>query len=395
MIPHTPTLFGSVALVAILMGGCLLLAGQFNRRDGLITCGGGLLAHALAYVCFTVYGHAELWLTYVVGNSLLSTALALYAASIYRVGGLPVPWLLLLSLPTTMLVGLGTLIGTQEPRMLLACLVLILQCLLIMHLAYRYGRVGGRAHILLLIGTSISLIGLGLRIVAIVSGDAASMRYDNSGLRQAISVSIGTVTVMMLSLGVVLLSKEKIEASLQTMALHDPLTGILNRGAIMAELKREIERARRTGNPMAIVMIDIDHFKRVNDRFGHLAGDEVLRHCVDLLRARLRQTDRIGRYGGEEFLVLLPDTLAQGAYTTIEALRTAISAMPVSYAGRNISVSFSAGIWCGIPEAQHSADQLIARADKALYASKAAGRNTLRLSPLEDFSQLSRNLPDC
>src|SRR5690606_41072479 len=102
MIPHTPTLFGSVALVAILMGGCLLLAGQFNRRDGLITCGGGLLAHALAYVCFTVYGHAELWLTYVVGNSLLSTALALYAASIYRVGGLPVPWLLLLSLPTTM-----------------------------------------------------------------------------------------------------------------------------------------------------------------------------------------------------------------------------------------------------------------------------------------------------
>src|SRR5690606_26921453 len=213
------------------------------------------LAHALAYVCFTVYGHAELWLTYVVGNSLLSTALALYAASIYRVGGLPVPWLLLLSLPTTMLVGLGTLIGTQEPRMLLACLVLILQCLLIMHLAYRYGRVGGRAHILLLIGTSISLIGLGLRIVAIVSGDAASMRFDNSGLRQAISVSIGTVTVMMLSLGVGLLSKEKIEASLQTMALHDPLTGILNRGAIMAELKREIERARRTGNPMAIVMI--------------------------------------------------------------------------------------------------------------------------------------------
>src|SRR5690606_36705647 len=138
------------------------------------------------YVCFTVYGHVELWLTYVVGNSLLSTDLALYATSIYRVGGLPVPWLLMLSLPTTMLVGLGTLIGTQEARMLLACLVLMLQCLLIMHLAYRCGRVGGRAHVLLLIGISIGLIGLGLRIVAIVLGDSASMRYDYSGLRQAI-----------------------------------------------------------------------------------------------------------------------------------------------------------------------------------------------------------------
>lgn len=383
MIPHTPTLFGSVALVATIMGGCLLLTGQFNRRDGLITGGIGLLSHALAYVCFTLYGHASLWLTYVVGNTLLSAALTFYAASIYRVGERQVPWLPLFLPTALMLLGLGLLIETVEPRMLLACVILMGQCVLIIRLAYRYGRIGGRAYLLLIVGASVSLLGLGLRIGAIASGEADSMRYDTSGLRQAISVSIGTLTVMMLSLGVVLLAKERIEANLQAIARNDPLTGILNRRAILAQLHDELERARRTGSPLAIVMIDIDHFKLINDRHGHLAGDEVLCHCVELLRSRLRQTDRIGRYGGEEFLLLLPDTQAQGAYATLESLRTTVSSSPSHYAGQPISVSFSADIWCGVPTPQHSADQLIAYADSALYTSKAAGRNTLSLSPLQ------------
>src|SRR5690606_1408267 len=174
---------------------------------GLLTGGVGLLAHALAYVCFTFFGQAALWLTYVAGNTLLATAMAFYAASIYRIGGLRVPWPLLCSCPLLMLFGLLALINTVEPRMLLACLILMGQCLLILHLAYRYGRIGGRAHLLLIIGASVSLIGVGLRVAAIAAGNAASMRYDTSGLVQGFSISIGTFTVIMLSLGVVLLAK--------------------------------------------------------------------------------------------------------------------------------------------------------------------------------------------
>lgn len=386
MIAHTPTLFGSVALVATIMGCCLLLTGQFNRRDGLITGGIGLLAHALGYVCFTLYGHAGLWLTYVAGNTLLSMALAFYAASIYRISGLRVPWPLLCSAPLAMLLGLSALINTLEPRMLLACVILLGQAMLIISLAHRHGRIGGRAHLLLIIGAGISLIGVGLRVVAIASGAAASMRYDASGLLQTFSVSIGTFTVIMLSLGVVLLAKERTDASLKALALHDPLTGILNRRAIMAELHQEIGRARRTQRPLAIVMVDIDHFKQINDLHGHLAGDEVLCQCVQLLLARLRQTDHIGRYGGEEFLILLPDTLSQGAYAIIESLRSAIHTAPIRHADKQIPVSFSAGIWCGVPAKQDTADQLIGRADSALYASKAAGRNTLRFSSMGDIA---------
>lgn len=386
MIAHTPTLFASVALVATIMGGCLLLTGQFNRRDGLITGGTGLLAHALAYVCYTLYGHAGLWLTYMVGNTLLSTAMMFYSASIYRIVERPVPWLKLACAPALMLGGLAILLDTLEPRMLLACLVLSFQCLTVLYLAHRYGRLGGRAHLLLIIGSLVSLASLMLRIIAISAGEAESMRYNASGLVQAISVSIGTLTVMMLSLGVVLLAKERTDANLKALALQDGLTGILNRRAIMARLDEEIERARRSGRPLAIVMLDIDHFKRINDQHGHLAGDDVLCQCVRQLRSRLRQTDLIGRYGGEEFMILLPDTLAQGAHRIIESLRSAIEKTPVRFADALIPVSFSAGIWCGVPSAEQTADQLVGGADSALYASKAAGRNTLRFSDIGDIA---------
>jgi diguanylate cyclase (GGDEF)-like protein len=386
MIAHTPTLFGSVALVAIIMAGCLLLTGQFNRRDGLITGGLGLLAHALAYVCYTLYGYTSPSLTYLLGNTLLSTAMMFYTASIYRIAELPVPWLKLVSAPAAMLIGVGVLFAGVEPRKLLACLILVCQCLLVLHLAHRYGRLGGRAHLLLIIGSLVSLVALALRIIAILGGDAETMRYDSNGLAQTVSVAIGTLTVMMISLGIVLLAKERTDATLKALALQDGLTGILNRRAIMERLCEEIERARRTERPLAIVMLDIDHFKTINDQYGHLAGDEVLCRCVSQLCSRLRQTDLIGRYGGEEFMILLPDTAAAGAHALIESLRNAVETAPVAFDAKLITVSFSAGIWCGVPGPEQTTDQLVGAADSALYASKAAGRNTLRFAAIGDIA---------
>lgn len=383
MIAHTQTLFASVALVATTMAFCLILVGQFRRNDGLLTVACGVFAHALAYVCYTLYGQASLWVSYALANSLLSLTLAFYTASIFRIHALSVPWWRIFILPLLMALLMVGLINTREPRMLAASGVLIIQCMLIVFWAYSHAQPNGRAHRLLIIGGGISLIGLFMRVVAISSGAAPDMHYDSSNLKQSISISIGTVTVMMLSFGLVLLSKERSESILNHMAQRDALTGIFNRRAILERLSDEVARARRAGRPLAIAMIDIDHFKSINDLHGHMAGDEVLSHFVRHLVQRLRQTDCIGRYGGEEFLLLLPDTNSQGAVALVDGLRESVAGTPAQFAKLRINLSFSSGIWCGVPMPEDTSDSLIAKADAALYAAKIGGRNTLRIADAE------------
>ncbi|KAI2684368.1 GGDEF domain-containing protein [Pseudomonas sp. TNT3] len=381
MIAHTPTLFACVALVATIMAFCLILVGQFNQRDGLLTIGFGLLAHALAYVGYTFYGHAPLWFTYGAANTLLAVALAFYGASVFRIVELPVSWWRVFAPAALMLVLMVSLIDTLEPRMLAATIVLMVQCALIIYWTRRYIPAQGRARVLLIIGASISLIGLGMRVVAVFGGGAAEMRYDVSNLKQTISVSIGTFTAMMISLGLVLLSKERSESLLKHLALRDVLTGILNRRAILEQFSTELERSRRDNAYLAVAMIDIDHFKQINDVHGHLAGDEVICHCVNHLSQRLRHSDSMGRYGGEEFLLLLPDTSPEGAMTVLNELRASLAEAPAQYGDSSIPLRISIGVCCVIPDEDDTTASLIARADEALYEAKGLGRNTLRLAP--------------
>lgn len=381
MIAHTSTLFACVALVATIMAFCLILVGQFNQRDGLLTIGFGLLAHALAYIGYTLYGHAPLWLTYGAANTLLSVALAFYGASVFRIIERPVSWWRIFAPAALMLVLMVELIDTLEPRMLAASLVLMVQCTLIIYWTRRYIPAQGRARMLLIIGSSISLIGLGMRVVAILGAGAAEMRYDVSNLKQTISVSIGTFTAMMISLGLVLLSKERSESLLQHLAQRDVLTGILNRRAILEQFSNELERARRDVCYLAVAMVDIDHFKQINDVHGHLAGDEVICHCVNHLTQRIRHTDSIGRYGGEEFLVLLPRTRPEGAVAVLDALRASLAESPARFGESTISLHISIGVCCVVPNADDTTASLLARADAALYDAKGAGRNSLRSAP--------------
>lgn len=384
MIAHTPTLFGCVALVATIMAFCLILVGQFNRRDGLLTIGFGLLAHALAYVGYTFYGHAPLWFTYGVANSLLAVALAFYGASLFRIVELPVPWWRVFAPAALMLVLMVSLIDTLEPRMLAASIVLMVQCALIIYWTHRYIPALGRARMLLIIGSSISLIGLGMRVVAIFGGGAAEMRYDVSNLKQTISVSIGTFTAMMISLGLVLLAKERSESLLKHMALRDVLTGILNRRAILERFCVELERAQREHSSLGVAMVDIDHFKQINDVHGHLAGDEVISHCARHLSQRLRASDSIGRYGGEEFLLLLPDTPPEAVEAMLDELRASLADAPARYGESSIALRISIGVCCEEPGESDTTAGLLARADAALYEAKGMGRDRVRFAAVAE-----------
>ncbi|OHW40335.1 GGDEF domain-containing protein [Pseudomonas sp. 06C 126] len=387
MIAHTPTLFACVALVATIMAFCLILVGQFNQRDGLLTIGFGLLAHALAYIGYTLYGHAPLWLTYGAANTLLAVALAFYGASVFRIVELRVCWWQIFAPAALMLVLMVSLIDTLEPRMLAATLVLMVQCALIIYWTRRYIPAQGRARMLLIIGSSISLIGLGMRVIAIIGGGAAEMRYDVSNLKQTISVSIGTFTAMMISLGLVLLAKERSESLFQRLALRDVLTGILNRRAVLEQFSKELERARRDASYLAVAMVDIDHFKQINDVYGHLAGDEVICHCVNQLTQRIRESDSIGRYGGEEFLVLLPRTSPENAVAVLDQLRASVAESPARFGEASISLRISIGVCCVVPNEDDTTASLLARADAALYEAKGLGRNTLCLTPPQEHRE--------
>ena len=159
-------------------------------------------------------------------------------------------------------------------------------------------------------------------------------------------------------------------------ATRDTLTKLWNRAAIIDILHREIDVARRSGTHLAVALIDIDHFKRINDTFGHLAGDEVLRMLGERLTREMRKGDSLGRYGGEELLLVVPGASPQRPFLPMERLQRLISGSDFAYRGTRIRVTASFGVaW--LVDSTDNAEKILARADKALYAAKFAGRDRI------------------
>jgi diguanylate cyclase (GGDEF)-like protein len=189
--------------------------------------------------------------------------------------------------------------------------------------------------------------------------------YDNAELLARIRVG-----ARMLELQASLLNTQ---AALAHQAAHDALTGIFNRRAILDQLGKELARAQRQGGRLSVGMCDIDHFKEVNDRLGHQAGDDVLVAFARILQANLREYDTVGRYGGEEFLVIASGPEALDDDGLYERLRRQVAAAEIQ-AGTG-KVSLTASIGTAAAAAGATVDRLIAAADKALYQAKAEGRN--------------------
>ncbi len=162
-------------------------------------------------------------------------------------------------------------------------------------------------------------------------------------------------------------------SELERLASTDPLTGLYNRREIFKQGEYEISLFGRIRLPLSAVMVDIDHFKRINDEYGHLLGDEVIRRVAETLRSGTRNTDHVGRLGGEEFLLLLPNTAESGVYTLAEELRKRVEALEILQEGIQVRVTISLG--CATTNRCIPFDQLVAGADAALYESKASGRN--------------------
>jgi diguanylate cyclase (GGDEF)-like protein len=165
---------------------------------------------------------------------------------------------------------------------------------------------------------------------------------------------------------------------LSTALSRDSLTGLLKHADIKEQIAIEIERAARRGSSACVVMLDLDSFKQVNDRYGHAIGDNVIRALSNLLRQRLRRVDSLGRYGGEEFMAVLPDCNLEQAKSILDEVRQRFAELPFITHDSCFNVTFSAGI--AQSNSQSSANQLIELADQAMYAAKAAGRNQVLCS---------------
>lgn len=180
------------------------------------------------------------------------------------------------------------------------------------------------------------------------------------------------------SMGFVLMLKQRSDREILTLAMTDSLTGIYNRRAFMEHADKECSIAQRNGLPLALLMIDVDNFKKINDRYGHPTGDAVLSEIASILTSRLRKEDTIGRYGGEEFCILLPGTEENGALAIGENLRLAISASPLTKSRPPVFATVSIGITVRPASDMLFApdfSKLLAAADAALYQAKHDGRN--------------------
>ncbi|HUI79158.1 MAG TPA: diguanylate cyclase [Bryobacteraceae bacterium] len=163
--------------------------------------------------------------------------------------------------------------------------------------------------------------------------------------------------------------------ALRQQATHDGLTGLLNRSAVMEILHKELARSAREELPLSLLLVDLDRFKQINDEHGHLVGDAVLREASARMKSAIRRYDSIGRYGGEEFLVVLPGCDAEGGAAQAERLRLALATRPFSINGQPISVTCSIGCTFCSTAYPDCADSLIRTSDEALYRAKQQGRN--------------------
>ena len=212
----------------------------------------------------------------------------------------------------------------------------------------------------------------GMRIGSLCVTDTKSR--DLSPELQALLMRLARQVVMLMELRLRDRELEIALAAMRRLATEDALTGLLGRRAWLEKLEDELERSRRFGLPLALILLDLDHFKTINDSHGHAMGDAVLRSVGEIIRGRLRAIDSAGRYGGEELCVFLPETDMDGALKVAESLRDAIASHCFELDGTSIAATASFGVAQMHPAAT-TADVLLKLADTAMYQAKRDGRN--------------------
>lgn len=384
MVTHVPTMLAMIIVSSLMMAAAMAVVGWGRQRDGLRHWAAALLINAFGHVLLMLRDQVPDVLSIVVGNMLLSGVLVGMIAAIYQFQGRTIGWLLLLA-PSALVMGsVIVFIDNFPARVGFVGLVIGLQAVWALATALERRHVTvGRGHWLLVAGLAVeAVVLLGRSVLAMSLQDAEVGILQSSGLQTLTFLATFSV-VLVSSMGFVFMSRDRADENNRVMAALDPLTGVANRRSLIAALDRDVARAVRTRESIALMMVDIDHFKHVNDQYGHPVGDQVLCSVVNVLRQRVRAQDLVGRYGGEEFMVVLPDTGLVGAEQLARELCKAVEVSLCRVTGVEvdpIAVTVSIGVFGGRLESGDSWDMLIAAADRALYQAKENGRNRVEVA---------------
>jgi diguanylate cyclase (GGDEF)-like protein len=383
MLLDNHTLVFSLMLISAMMALSLAVVSWGREHDSLKKWAGAMALESIAFLLLDARGRIPDFLSIVFPVVLVIAAQALKLAAIYEYRDLPWPrWQCLLP------AGLAILIFSVLPyedfrgRLIYGSLIYGAQMLLILQILRtdtesRTGRAWW-----LLFGATVAILPFAA-LRAIVAffrlAEFATIQSTVAPNPVQMAIFVGLIAMSMLgSLGFILMVKERADRAIRSLAMIDSLTGLFNRRAFMERAEKEYAIAQRNKTPLALLMIDIDYFKRINDEFGHPTGDSVLVDVAQLLESRLRKQDTLGRYGGEEFCILLPATDETGAMAVAETLRNTVENIPLATERNSISATISIGVTVLSASCDNYSlgfYKLLDDADAALYQAKHEGRN--------------------
>ncbi|WP_078119998.1 GGDEF domain-containing protein [Thiosocius teredinicola] len=374
-----PTMYFVSVVTNVAMTLAVVTVALRQSIPGLSQLAWGLVANSGYYLVLGARGKIPDVLAVGVGNMLgsLTLSLILLAVLCCRRERLPpalyvVPVILM---PVCSLL----LLDDRESRLIVASLILFYQIALILWALLRPGYLMvGRGRMIMAVTLVVGMTTMAYRALALWLGWHEISPFQSRDSLNTLFYMINYLGMFFLAFGFVLKTVEQSAEQNRRIALQDPLTGLANRRALFETMDGLYAKAEANGQSLSLMIIDVDHFKRVNDRYGHQAGDIVLQHVATTIKQRLRANDIVGRIGGEEFLAVLPDTPNEGALRVAEELRRTLESAPVTVDGQEISVTISVGLYSsGRLISSQTPDAMIATADEALYRAKSNGRNRI------------------
>ena len=366
----------TVVLLTGIMSGLMSLVLFSLKRNyppsikGLGHWSAGLLVLFIGALMFSVQGQLPGFIAFPVSNLVLWCGLYLiYMGSEHFFGLTPRmgPWLALLAVGLLVMSWFTLIDPSYHVRLVFSTLLRGFLLGMMAWLVLRQGANTFARVLAVCVLSSATAVQL-MRVVTSFVNPVGSSIFDTDPF-QLIYITSYAFLIFLLSISLVLLASERLRTELEHLATHDSLTNALNRRYINEACNKELERCRRHGRSMALIMMDLDHFKAINDSYGHQAGDQVLVNFVAKINALLRQPDLLGRFGGEEFVVLLPETSLEEALIVTERIREVCILNK-----HEPSCTVSMGMTTNNHDSD-TVDTLMGRADGALYRAKANGRD--------------------
>ena len=376
----------SLAVMAGLIGAVMGFVLLGLRRSfpagirGMRTWGPAPLLCAASTLFYGLDGRLPALAIVLGGNALLLAGVACFYFGSQHFYGLRSTWRTWLAVGLAVLAGLAIfLVAHPDYRIRVALFTGTLAAVVLAHVRLLWRKGQGFAPRFTMTVLAIQAAVLFVRAVTTFWLDAPDTSRFAPSSAQTAYIAAFNFSVLLVCIGVLLMASERMRAEFEYLATHDGLTGTLTRRAALEACAVEWERWKRYGTPFSVLLLDVDHFKRINDQWGHQAGDKVLADFSSRTASNLRKPDRLGRYGGEEFLVLLPESSHAPALATAERLRHAAEQAPHTplQPGCTVSVGVATA-----HAADSGVDALLARADAALYQAKHEGRNRVAASAL-------------